>query len=130
VDQLKHPAIARVVARAKSDPAVLAVILFGSRARGDGSPTSDHDVCLVLAPPPPSNLDAGHTRLDYLALGELDVVLFHQLPLAVRSRVLREGRVLFARNEDMLYAVAIRSARAFEGFRRIHRAYLEAVASG
>lgn len=130
MDSLDHPAIGRVVARATSDPAVLAVILFGSRARGDASPTSDHDVCLVLAPPPPSDLDAGRIRLDYLTLGDLDVVLFHQLPLAVRCRVLREGQVLFAGDEDALYALAIRTVRAFEGFRRIHRAYLEAVAGG
>ena len=124
------PAIDRLVARAKSDPGVLAAILFGSRARGDGSAASDYDVCLVLAAPPRSDLEAGRKRLDYLALGDLDVVLFHQLPLHVRSRVLRDGRVLFARDEDALYAVAVRTARAFEGFRHIYRGYLDAVARG
>jgi predicted nucleotidyltransferase len=130
VEASDHPAIARVVARARRDPAVLAVVLFGSRARGEGSSASDYDVCLVLGRPPRSDLDAGRLRLDYLALGDLDVALFHQLPLAVRSRVLREGRVLFVRDEDALYALAVRTARAFEGFRHIHRRYLEAVAGG
>jgi predicted nucleotidyltransferase len=130
VEPWDHPAIARVVAQARRDPAVLAVLLFGSRARGEGSPASDYDVCVVLARPPRSDLDAGQMRLDYLALGDLDVVLFHQLPLAVRSRVLRDGQVLFVRDEDALYALAVRTARAFEGFRHIHRGYLEAVAGG
>jgi predicted nucleotidyltransferase len=130
VEPAESPAIARLVARAKGDPGVLAVILFGSRARGDASAASDYDVCLVLAAPSRSDLEAGQKRLDYLALGDLDVVLFHQLPLHVRSRVLRDGRVLFARDEDALYALAARTARAFEAFRHIHRGYLEAVARG
>jgi predicted nucleotidyltransferase len=116
------------VARAADDPDIVAVILFGSRARGDAEPASDYDICLVLAGPPRSELDAANKRLDYLAIGHLDVVIFQQLPLHIRSRVLREGRVLFTRDEDALYATAIRTARSFEGFRHIYRRYLEEVA--
>jgi predicted nucleotidyltransferase len=130
MESASDTAIARLVVRAKEDPDILAVLLFGSRARGDASPASDHDVCLVLAAPPGLSLSASEKRLDYLAVGELDVVIFQQLPLYIRSRILREGRVLFARDEDALYAVAIRTAKAFEGFRHIHRAYLDAVARG
>jgi predicted nucleotidyltransferase len=123
-------AISRLVAHAREDPDVLAVLLFGSHARGSATPASDHDVCLVLAAPPRSNLDASEKRLQYLALGDLDVVVFQQLPLHIRSRVLRDGRILFTRDEDALYGVAVRTAKAFEGFRHIHRAYLDAVARG
>jgi hypothetical protein len=55
--------------------------------------------------------------------------VFQRLPLAVCSRILKEGAVLFVRDEPALYALA-RTARAFEGFRHIHRAYLEQVARG
>ena len=123
-------AVTRLVARAREDPDVLAVLLFGSRARGDATPASDHDVCLVLAAPPRTGADATEKRLQYLAMVDLDVVVFQQLPLYIRTRVLREGRVLFTRDEDALYAVAVRTARAFEGFRHIHRGYLDAVARG
>jgi len=121
-------AVERLVTRVGDDPQVLAVLLFGSRARGDASSKSDVAVCLVLAADPWSDLAAAHKRLDYLAGGELDLVLFHQLPLHIRSRILKEGVVLFTRDEDALYALAIRTARAFEGFRHIHREYLEQVA--
>ena len=67
-------------------------------------------------------------RLAYLAEGAGDIVIFQQLPLHVKSRVLKEGRVLFVRDEDALYAVAITAARAFEGFRHRYRAYLDEVA--
>ena len=101
-----------------------------SRARGDASPASDYDVCLVLATPPRSDLDAANKRLEYMAGGDLDVVLFQQLPLHIRSRALKDGQVLFTRDEDALYALAVHTARAFEGFRHIYRGYLEDVARG
>jgi len=119
--------IRRLIGKAEADPDVLALLLFGSRARGDASSGSDVDVCIVLEPGRPSG-DGGRKRLDYLAEADVDLVVFQQLPLAIRSRVLREGRVLFVRDEDRLYETAVRAARAFEGFRHHHRGYLDAVA--
>ena len=46
----------------------------------------------------------------------------------MRSRILKEGAVLFVRDEDALYDVAIRTAKAWEDFRHIHREYLDQVA--
>ena len=123
-----RPALARLVARAKDDPDVLAVLLFGSRARRDASPQSDVDVCLVLHPGLRSNLAVGHIRLEYAAEADVDLSVFQQLPLAIRSRILKEGAVLFVRDEDALYDVAIRTAKAWEDFRHIHREYLDQVA--
>jgi uncharacterized protein len=75
-------------------------------------------------------LALGGKRLDYLTEGDVDLVVFQQLPLAVRSRILKEGTVVFVRDEPALYALATRTARSFEGFRHIHRDYLEQVARG
>ncbi len=130
MDPSTSPAVARLVARATKDPEVLAVLLFGSRARGDASPNADFDVCLVLGATPRSDLDRAEKRLEYLAEGDLDVAVFQSLPLHIRSRVLKEGTVLYARDEEALYAVAIRTARAWEGFRHIHRQYLDEVLRG
>ncbi len=123
-----RPALARLIARAKNDPDVLAVILFGSRARGDASPQSDVDVCLVLSGGVRSALAAGQKRLTYTAEADVDLSVFQQLPLAIRSRILKEGTVLFVRDEDTLYDIAIRTAKAWEDFRHIHREYLDQVA--
>ena len=41
--------IDRVLAKAQRDPRLLAVLVFGSVARGDATAHSDIDVCLVLA---------------------------------------------------------------------------------
>lgn len=130
MDASASRALARLAAHATKDPDVLAVLLFGSRARGDASPNADFDVCLVLWGAPRSDLDRAEKRLEYLAEGDLDVAVFQSLPLHIRSRVLKEGTVLYARDEDALYAVAIRTARAWEGFRHIHRQYLDEVLRG
>jgi predicted nucleotidyltransferase len=122
--------LGRLLARARRDPDVLAVMLFGSGARGEAAPGSDLDVCLVLAAARPSALAASHKRLEYLGEGDLDVAIFQQLPLYIRSRVLREGRVLFVRDEEALYALATRTARTFEDFRHVHRQYIDQVARG
>jgi predicted nucleotidyltransferase len=127
---LTHPIVRRVVDRARRDPAILAVILFGSHARGEASAESDVDLCLVLASDTTPKLTMSRTRLAYLAEDKLDLVIFQQLPLHIKSRVLKEGKVLFVRDEDALYDVAIRAARAFEHFRHIQRAYLDEVARG
>jgi predicted nucleotidyltransferase len=123
-----HPALARLIARAKRDPEVLALLLFGSRARGDSLPESDLDVCLVLGAESRSPISPSQKLLEYLEETDLDLSLFQLLPLYIRSRILKEGTILFARDEDALYALAIRTARAFEGFRHIYREYLEQVA--
>jgi len=130
MDPRAHPAVRRLLARAERDHEVLAVILFGSYARGDARPDSDIDVCLVLAPDATTRRAVARKRLEYLSESDLDLAIFPQLPLHVRSRLLKEGVVLFTRDEDALYALACYTARAFEHFRHIQRQYLEDVARG
>lgn len=124
-----HPGLARLVARAQSDAEVLALILFGSRARHDASAGSDFDVCLVLRSEPGAVLSGAQKRLEYPAEAgaDVDLAVFQLLPLAIRIRVLKEGDVLFVRDEDALYDLAARTVRAFEDFRHIHREYLDQV---
>ena len=121
--------LARLLERAQADPDVLAVIVFGSQVRGEAGPGSDIDVCLVLSSP--VNADAAfRTKLSYSGVFDVDLVLFHELPLHIRRRVAREGKVLFTRDEERLYEVAIQAAREFEDFKHIQRAYLDEVARG
>lgn len=119
-------ALGRLLERAGRDPDVLAVILFGSAARGEAGSGSDIDVCLVLT----SGADQMRTRLDYLSRFDLDVHAFQALPLYIRARVLREGRLLLVKDEDALYGLAVRTAKAFADFEPRYRLYLEEVLAG
>jgi len=121
-------ALEELLGVAREDPHVLAVILYGSHARGEERAGSDTDVCLALRPAfPKEELPA--KAFAYLGF-DLDVRLFQALPLPVRRRVLREGRVLYVRDEDALYDLAIHTAKEWEDFRHIYQDYLEAVARG
>lgn len=121
-------ALQGLVDAAREDSDVLAVLLFGSHARGDFDTGSDVDVCLVLAHTPYDTLTLSHKKLEYLGQFDVDVQVFQQLPLYVRQRVLKDGQVIFVRDEDALYDIALETVRAFEDFRHFYRDYLEEVA--
>lgn len=120
----------RLLRRAADDPDVLAVMLFGSAARGDATGESDTDVCLILTPSHRTKEAFTAKRLAYLGQVDLDVQVFQDLPLYIRPRVLAEGRVLFCRDEDALYEEAFRTIRSFQRFKRTYHAYLDEVARG
>lgn len=123
-------ALAKLVEDVQDDRDVLAVMLFGSEARNDATASSDVDLCLVLDEGLKSGLDQSEKRLAYLASFSFDIQIFQQLPLFLRERVLKEGKILFCRDETRLYEIAFETARHFEDFRHIHEQYLEAVAGG
>lgn len=112
---------------AQQDSDVLAVMLFGSVARGESSAQSDVDICLVLYPKRWQLEELARKRWEYLRF-DLDIKIFQQLPLYVRRRVLKEGVVLLVKDEDQLYELAFRTAKEFEHFKHIYRDYLEAIA--
>ena len=126
----RDQAIERMVNTAAKDSRLLAGLLFGSLTRGEATPASDVDVCLVLAPTRVDTDTVGSVKLDYLkdTPGAFDVQVYQGLPLYVRRRVLAEGKVLFCRDDDTLYELALRTAREFEDFRPRYQCYLDEVA--
>jgi predicted nucleotidyltransferase len=127
---MNETSLERLLGKAERDEAVLAVFLFGSAARGERTAESDVDVALVMGDPSLDAVEVFRKRLEYMELPGLDVHVFQQLPIYIRHRVLKEGRVLFVRNEDALYELAFRTVQAFEDFRHRYQEYLEEVAVG
>ncbi len=115
---------------ASADERVLAVLLFGSAARGEATTSSDIDVCLVAAAGFAEGRSAGELRLDYAGRFHADVHVFQLLPLHLRERVLRDQETLFVRDEEALYDLVLATIREIEDFRPIYRSYLEEVARG
>ena len=127
---MSETSLKRLLEKAERDEAILAVFLFGSVARGERTATSDVDVALVMRDPSLDAAEVFRKRLEYMELPGLDVHVFQRLPIYVRQRVLKEGRVLFVRNEDALYELAFRTVQAFEDFRHRYHEYQEEVAAG
>ena len=123
----KEEVLEELLTRARQDEDVLAVFLVGSVSREEQTPLSDIDLCLVLVPKhtPIEPTAFSHKRLDYLKNFAFDIQIFQQLPLYVRRRILKEGRILFVRDEALLYELAFHTAQAFEDFRPIYLSYLE-----
>jgi predicted nucleotidyltransferase len=85
-------------------PEVIAGFLIGSRARGDAGPLSDIDIAVIhrdgLGPRERLALRLGLLADAAAALGteEVDVVLLHETPPAMRHHALGDGVVLFDRD--------------------------------
>ncbi|RLG51201.1 MAG: nucleotidyltransferase domain-containing protein [Thermoproteota archaeon] len=129
-DSTLQDALKRFIEKGRRDPDLLAIFLFGSRVRGDEGPNSDVDICLVLQPRRYTELELSQKKLEYLKDFDFDVQIYQQLPLYIRRRVLKEGKVLFCQDEDQLYQLAFRTAQQFEDFRHIYYTYLQEVARG
>src|SRR3989344_5024255 len=109
--------------KAKKDKDILAVILFGSYARNESF--RDIDACLVLRN---DKSDAGKKKLEYLAeFPDLDIQVFQGLPLYIRTRILKEGKIIFCKDLSKLYDIAIMTIKDFTYYEPIYREYLEAV---
>lgn len=125
-----HDVLDSLLHAAEQDDRILAVLLYGSRARADAHASSDTDVCLVLRPQLDPKIEAADVQTDYFKFHDLDIRIYQRLPVYVRQRILKEGKVLHVTSEDDLYEVAFRTIREFEDFRPFYLAYLEEVAHG
>ena len=125
----KEHQLSEVIKTAQEDGQVLALILFGSQARGEPTAASDIDLCLVLSPAPYTSLELSQKKLEYLAKFSTDIHIFQQFPIYMKQRVLRDGKVLFCRDEDSLYELAFAVIREYSDFEHVYRDYLKEVAN-
>ena len=121
--------IQKFLQQLKHDKDIVAVMLFGSYARGDNSPDSDIDICLVLD----NNLEKSalsSKRLQYSSNNNMDVQIFQALPIYIRTRVIKEGKILFVANEELLYEIAMKNIQEYEDYKPFYFDYLDQVANG
>ncbi|MBL7160438.1 MAG: nucleotidyltransferase domain-containing protein [Candidatus Aenigmarchaeota archaeon] len=112
--------------KVKKDNDIVAVSVFGSFARNEKY--RDIDVCLFLKPGM-SRGKMSKKRLAYMAAlgGKLDIHIFQQMPLPLKHRILKEGKVIYCSDEGAFYDMAYLTAKEFEDFKHIYKGYLEAV---
>ncbi|MEK6854891.1 MAG: nucleotidyltransferase domain-containing protein [Nanoarchaeota archaeon] len=116
----------KLINELKKDKRIIAVLLFGSRARNEQY--RDTDICLVLDKKY-SNLEMSKIVLKYSSelTAKHDIQVFQQLPLYIRQRILKEGKILLCINEPALYDIAFATIKEFEYYKKIYYTYLEAM---
>lgn len=75
------------------------IVLFGSRARGDFSPTSDIDIAVYTRNPTLNGLYSILNE-DIRTLKKIDVIHFNKVPLAFQQSIEKEGIVLYEKKKS------------------------------
>lgn len=86
---------------AASWPEIRLAVLFGSMARGEGRPSSDVDIGLILEPYSAEVRFRVDAQLGRAAGREVDTVLLDKAPPLLRFEVTRDGVLLFEREEGL-----------------------------
>ncbi|MDD1670083.1 MAG: nucleotidyltransferase domain-containing protein, partial [Methanomicrobiales archaeon] len=97
---------------------VVAILLYGSVARGEEKPLSDIDLCVVTER---GIHRAERERILVHASPTLDITLFWDLPLPIRFRVLREGKLLWGDEGLALHRIRRSTLRCYREIGRMLR---------
>jgi len=103
--------IDRIIEPLKKNPDVLSIHLFGSYARGREKPFSDIDICVVADKSADRDAILSHSSR------KIDLSIFHDLPLSMRFRVIKEGKLLFLRDELKLHRITVATIKAYLDFK-------------
>ncbi|MEK6893598.1 MAG: nucleotidyltransferase domain-containing protein [Nanoarchaeota archaeon] len=116
----------KLMEKIKADNDIIAVLLFGSLARNESN--RDIDICLVLNKKF-TNLEMSKKRLSYVSLvsNKIDIQIFQQLPLYIRKRILKEGKILLCKDEDALYNIAFSTIKEYNLYEKAYTFYLSSV---
>jgi len=114
-------------------PQVLFGFVFGSTARAEARPDSDLDVAVFLDQAT-AKTSCGDFHVAFLTellqcLGrnDVDLVILNQAPIVLRHRVLRDGRLVFSRNEARRVAFTVDTLQRYVDtapLRKIAREYM------
>ena len=117
--------IKKIVNKIRKDKEVEAIILFGSYLKNKKS-AKDIDVCVMLDKKY-SNYYMGKKRLSILNFSpdKFDINIFQLLPLYVRIKVLKEGRILYLRNTKKIYDAAYKTIKEYDSFKPHYEDYIK-----
>ena len=92
------------------DIEVEAIYLFGSYAKGNAKPISDIDICVLTKRDIPKRVKE---EILSNSSKKIDISLFWDLPPTIRFRVLKEGKLLYKRDEMVLQRVKVATLKSY-----------------
>jgi len=103
--------ITDVVNEIKKEPGVEAVYHFGSRVTGKAKPYSDVDLCII------TGKNANKASILSNSSDKIDTKIFWDLPLNLRFRVIKEGKLLFAKDELRIHRIKVSTVLSYLDFK-------------
>lgn len=120
----------KLAAMAAADPNILALWLYGSRARGKARADSDYDLAVLFASSPADELERRLQpellALDWqqlLACPALSVINIMQVPLPLAISVLEDNIVLYSRDDTARLLAEARLMSKWELDYQYHQAH-------
>ncbi len=105
--------ISGVVEAIKAEKGVEAIYLFGSHAAGKAKPYSDIDICVVTGRSARKGSIRSHSS------EKIDTNIFWDLPLNIRYRVIKEGKLLYAKNELTVHRISVDTVLFYLDFKPV-----------
>ncbi len=123
--------IEKAVNRIKKSKGILAIYVFGSVARREAGFRSDIDICII-----PEDEKGWDIATETELAGELppfvDLVNFYRLPLQIRYRVFREGRLMYEKDKEKVSRIIFATLKEYldrkPALERLYKSVLEATA--
>ena len=107
--------IAEIAEEIMKQKKVIAVYLFGSFARGATHEQSDIDICVI---------GERGKQMPIFEKEGYDIISFWDLPLPIRFRVLREGKLLAVKNAEYIRKVKLETLRDYLDIKPLINRYL------
>lgn len=106
---------------------VRVIYLFGSQATGRAKPYSDIDICVFTKQPL-----KWKTKLKIFGSSskKVNISLFHELPIYIQYRVLREGKAYYVKDEKLLHKFTVLTMNNYLDFKPTLDSYSETVLKG
>lgn len=91
---------------------VSCIFLFGSQVNGRARKDSDIDIAVL------TNSCSEHELMKIMAYSSknLDISIFSRLPIIIQFRVLKEGKILFCRDEKYLHETRVITYKKYLDF--------------
>ena len=109
--------VVNIIEKIKKYPEVLAIIIFGSFVKGQHFPISDIDIAVILKKVDPKI----EGEIGSMYSKDVDVVLFHRLPLYIQFEILRMGVPVLIRDEGEFWDLAMKISEKYMKFEWIYR---------
>lgn len=106
--------IKKVVKELKKIKEVKGLYLFGSYAKGTEKPISDIDICVITEKNVSRNK---REEITSYSGRKVQISLFWDLPVAIRHKVLKEGKLLFERDELLLHRITVNTWKEYMDFK-------------